>query len=289
MSKGFEIPYDLQTIYGICTDCITDDLMDIYSEMCATFTNLSYSGHVTELDYIESMLISQEISRSFAVDSVLEVMITAAEECLHVIGVSINPETPIALIPKLMAGLLEFDATDTPQFMTAIVTDSEGPVECVCDLLEYITGLSSDTWLEVITDVEVKTIDAIKYQLKLATDKQETLDSEPVDLVVEMRAKSNAVKQVFGDVQLTDISTESSSLEDLYNLHVASIVDMDPDTAVKEILGLAVMSNESATSIDGSIDLVLDDLFYNPTDRIRINSKVSEYKKHIEHLLTSKL
>lgn len=285
MSKSFEIPYDLQTIYGICTDCITDDLMDIYSEMCAVFTNLSYSGHVTELDYIETMLISQSISRSFAVDSVLEVMITAAEECLHVIGVSINPETPIAIIPKLMAGLLEFDATDTPQFMMAIVADSEGPVECVCDLLEHITGLPSDTWLDVITGVEVKTIDAINYQLKLASDKQDTLVSEPV----ELRDKSNAVKQVFDDVRLLDISTESSSLEDLYGLHIASIVDMDPDTAVKEILGLAVMSNESSSTVNGSIDLILDDLFYNPTDRIRINSKVNEYKRQIEHLLSSKL
>ena len=285
MSTDLEIPYDLATIYSICTGNVTDDLLDIYAEICNTFKNIQYSGHVTEIDYIETLLSSQTIATSDAVDSVLEVLITSVEECLAVIGVTINPDIPINLVPSLINYLLEFDATDTPSHLQAIVNDSEDTIECVCDILGFLTPIHSDVWMEHITGVDVKCITAINYQLKLAADRIETLESEASTDALLMRARVNEVKAIMDDVTLLDVSTESSSLEDLYHLHVSNIVDMDPTQAVKEILSLAAISNESSESMDLAIDNVLDDLFYEPSERIKANSKVSYLKRKIEHLL----
>lgn len=288
MSSNLEIPYDLATIYGICNGSVTDELLEIYAEICNSFTNIAYSGHVTELDYIENLLISQNISTPSAADAVFEVIMTAVEECLHVIGVSINPETPIAHVPVIMSSLLEFDPTDTPEFVAAIVEDSEGPIECICDLMEYFSTIDSDTWLGIITGVKDTTISAIKHQINLEVNKQNTLNSDVPTIIADMRTKAQALKEVFEDVSLIDISTESSSLEDLYGLHIASIVDMDQDKAIREILGLAMISNESNSTLDGAIGLVLDDLFYDPADRIKVNSKVNNYKSKISHLLANR-
>lgn len=285
LSKSQEIPYDLAVIYGICTGSVTDDLLDIYAEICVVLHNIEYNGHVMELDYIESLLNGQDITTRDAADSVFEVMLTAVEECLNVIGVNINPDIPISLVPSLLNSLLEFDATDTPEPVMAIVDDSEGPVECVCDLLGYYTPTPSDIWLEHITEVDVKCIDAIKYQLRIVIDRLSSLDEGPGDQVKVLRDRAVELKSVMDDITLADISTESSTLEDLYHLHVGSIVDMSPDVAVREIIGLAVMSNESSVNIDRSIDLVLDDLFYEPSERIKVNSQVRELKKSLTGLL----
>lgn len=285
LSTSAEIPYDMAVIYGICTGSVTDELLEIYSEICTTFHNVSYNGHVMELDYIESLLNAQNITTSDAADSVLEVLLTAVEDCLHVVGLSINPDIPIRLVPSLISTLLEFDTTDTPEPVMAIVEDSEGPVECICDLLGYYTQTESDVWLEHITGVEVKCITAIKYQLKLAIDRITSNDLGLGDHGKILRDRASALKSVMDDVTLADISTESSTLEDLYNLHVGSIVDMDSTAAVREIMGLAVMSNESSTSIDQSIDLVLDDLFYEPSERIKVNGLVRDLKRNLNDLL----
>ena len=274
-----ELPYDLSLVLGVCSDRVTDEVLDLYQNICNTFRTSEYIGHIVELEYIDALLESQSITHTDAVDSVLEVLVTGAEECLHILGIGIDPDIPLKPLAVMLESLLDFDVTEFPETIYNIIEGSDDTEECLAEVLGFVTTIETHEWYEYITSVTPEFVQNLRRVLVEAIDQIE----QPV-IDQELYRKRKLLKEANPELSLVDYVTESSSLDDLYTLFEPQLADLSVESAVGEIIALAALADYAPESRLASLDRILEDHVTDDLERVRLNALVRSTKSRYEHV-----
>lgn len=276
-----ELDYDVATIFNICGNGISDAFADTLEEMCSIFKEVSYQGHVLELDHIEVQLASQNISHEDAIEAVIEVMMTAAEETLKVIGIEVNPDIQPALMNTLLSAFLTFDTTEFPSTILDIVEASEDPIECAVAVLDFITVEEAATWYDVIEHVEVSFVDSLRRVLLDAINRT---PPDFLEIDIELNKKRKLVKSVQPDNLLIDYTTESASLDVLLELHSGTLSKLSTEAYIKEVVALAsIATNDPGERLE-ALESITEARIDDPMERLRYNQLMSRTKESLEHV-----
>lgn len=276
-----QLEYDVATILNICGEGISDILSDTLEGICVVFKEVSYSGHIPELDLIEVSLSSHNITYEDAIESVIEVMMTASEECLKLIGVSVNPDIPPPVMLKLLSALVTFDVTEFPQTMMDIVEASEDPVECAVNILDFISSEEINIWYDNITEVEVSFVENIKTLLLEAIDR---LPPEFLEIYPDFNKKRKLIKEIYPENILSDYTTEAKDLNTLIETYSEILCKLPSDVFIKEVVALASLSNDDPNVSLESVDSIIEDFMDDPQERIQYNHLISKTKESLEHV-----
>lgn len=276
-----QLEYDVATILNICSDGITDLLSDTLESICGVFKNASYSGHLLELDLIEIKLASQEISRDEAIEAVVEVIMTAGEECLNLIGVSVTPDISPQLMYKILDALVDFDVTEFPSTILNIVDASEDPIECVVNVLDFISSEESSVWYDNVEDVDVSFVENIRHVLLDAIDK---LPPEILEIDKDLNKKRKLVKEIDPENQLVDYTTESSDLDTLLDSYSVELSKLSCEGFIKEVVALASIADGEPNKRLEAVDSIIEHRIDNPSERLRYNHFISKTKQSFEHI-----
>lgn len=277
-----ELPYDLSLIYSICSDSVTNELLDLYQQTCSIFEQSSYTGHILELEHIYQLLSSQAISHSDAIDSVLETMITAGEEALNILGVTINEDIQLSLLNKLLDALLLFDVTEFPSTMFDIVEASEDPIECLAELMNFISVEDTNIWYENIVDVEPFFVDNLRLVLNDAIDKMHDV---PLVIDKEFNKRRKQVLEVVPESITIDSTTEEKDLEELYDIHHKELQGLSMESSIKEIIALASISKSTPQGRIDALESILDKHIGNPMERLKYNRIIKDTIVNLEHVI----
>lgn len=277
-----DLPYDLSLIYSICSNSVSDEMLDLYQQSCNIFEQSSYTGHILELDHIYQLLASQAISQDDAIDSVLEVIITSGEEALRVLGVVVNEDIQLPLLNKLLDALLLFDVTEFPGTMLDIVNASEDPIECLAELMNFITVEDTSIWYENIDEVEPYFVDNVRLVLNEALSK---IQDVPLTIDREFNKRRKQVLEVLPESVTINSVVEEKDLEELYDIHYNELQGLSTESSIKEIVALASISKSTPQGRIESLESMLDRHIDDPLEKLKYNRLIKDTITNLEHVI----
>lgn len=277
-----EMPYDIATVLNICGSGVQDEILDTYTEICTTLSTLQYTAHVTELDYVEMLVSSQAIGREEGVDAVRETMYTAIEEVLAQLGIEIDPDIRLELLARILGAYGTFDPTEYPQTMLDIVEDSEDPIECCTNVLEFITAIDASEWYNYVTDVTPEFISNLRMVLLAAID---DLPVQSLRIDRDFQRRRKLVQTAIPNTEMVGYTPESRDLHAYYHMHHRRLQELSNESAVVELVTLAAIADHSPEGRLEALDAILETHISDPDERIRYNGLVSRTKRDLEHVI----
>lgn len=273
---------DIDTLVTICTGCITDDLLDLYQGYCDIFYEVGFVGHLVELDYIEMRLNAHEITHDEAVAQVTECLLIAAEECLNVLGIEVDPDTPIPLIHTLMEAIVTFDVTEYPQTMLDIVEGTEDPIEFTAALLDFLTVEGEEVWYNHLENVESAFVENVRAVLVEAI---ESVPEEFLTIDVDFNRRRKLALTVFPSVTLINEVCAPTYLSELLETYTDRLTELDEATYIKTVVGLASVASDPPEALTDAVDAIIDEYLQDPGKRLQHNTMIQGLKQDLAHVI----
>ncbi len=274
----------LELIVAMIGNSSTQPLIDVYAELCDMLDEMNFDSHLDELDLLYSKLNSQEMDFLLAREAIYAIMWTAGNTCLNRSGVEIVDDTPLNRIVDMVKYILQFEVTEEPDVILTLVDSSEDNVDVIAAILELKTQYDRTTWYEFIETVNDSTVGAIQNLLKEAIERQESYSSVKLTLDPEIKMKRLSLKEAGLASELSEYITESKSLEEFYDANLDHFMGMNQEDSVRGLVELGILSNEGS-NLESSLSVILDDLYFDPLERLEANKRLAKYLELAKPLL----
>lgn len=277
-----DIPYDMATILNICGDTVNDEILDTYSEICTTFSDLEYIGHNTELDFIEIQLASQIMSIDEAVAAVNEAIYTASEEILAQLGISVDADISLPLLSKVLSAYGTFDPTEFPQTMLDIVDASADPIECCAEVLDFITAEDTSVWMNCLGEITPEFVSNIRYVLLQAID---DLPLVPLKIDREFNKRRKLVADAIPNTEMVGYTTECKNLGTYYERYARRFQELSNESAVRELVTLAAIAEDAPEKRLEALQSIIEAHIPDAEERIKYNGLINQTTRDLEHVI----
>lgn len=235
------------------------------SQVLLKFNYLDCEGEI-----VEFLKTSEEGQLVDIMDAVHPILRTALDQLLRSHGITAEGELrDLVMVAEALGYLNNWEDKETIFDMSNM---EESPNIILCEMFEYVSGVSWLNYCTIVKNVEYSLINKIR---ELNQPLDEPSDSINLKRLEYIKAFVKAHKATWVEVAILDkLIPLETSLDTLLKLHeseIANIRDLSPKDAAIQLVGLFLMSDVSLTHLNQSLKDHLDVIYPNPNDLEKIS------------------
>lgn len=261
-----------ELVFLVTDGRVSPELSGLYRQFGTLIQDSGVAIFSDDITNLLNDINANRIDPTQVIDILDDLIRTYIDDLLSVVGISVQDGVPLQTLYTLAFALLTFDTGANAPSIKAIVDASEDDYSCICEILEFLTALDVDTWIEVV--------DTVDHRLYLRAKEVSDVELDTPVLTDSTRNERLRVliKEAPGTLgaRLAEEQVGSMSLEHLYASYIDDFMGKTVEHAVNDLYSLGALSNESATVLPSRISNLLDDLY--PEHHMRIQASVASQK-----------
>ena len=238
----------------------SDELSDALMALDATLVKAGFNMHREELNLLLSM--ESTIEGGAILQSVVEILKIAGDKVLDAMEVEVTEDIPLPMLTSLIATLAFYEPSDNDDAIDAVIKLGESSDETLREILGMVTEFDSEAYLPYIAAVSDNLIKKIESIIAEA-DQFKVESSLPANPEVAKRielARQKIESDFTKEVEEAGVPS-GVSMETLYNHYTEHLLNTSLETAVKDLVYLAMISNLSTEAIVDETAFFIEDLY----------------------------
>lgn len=238
----------------------SDELSDALMALDATLVKAGFNMHREELNLLLSM--ESTIEGGAILQSVVEILKIAGDKVLAAMEVEVTEDIPLPMLTSLIATLAFYEPSDNDDAIDAVIKLGESSDETLREILGMVTEFDSEAYLPYIAAVSDNLIKKIESIIAEA-DQFKVESSLPANPEVAKRielARQKIESDFTKEVEEAGVPS-GVSMETLYNHYTEHLLNTSLETAVKDLVYLAMISNLSTEAIVDETAFFIEDLY----------------------------
>lgn len=268
----------LEFISPLCSP----ELAGVLSDLDDLLLKYQFNGHDDELQQLYS--IAENRDRETLIDDICFILRTGAYTVLRGMGVELDPEAPFPIVHRVTEVLLGFEGADDYEYLLSILDYDMAPDEVLCEILEARSELVFEDFAVVLVKVDPELIARMKKVLQ--TYEQSVEQARDTKEILQRLNIFHTDNPDSLAVQAMDQGIPPGvTMEDLYQVFEDQLVNRPLDKAVKDLVGLSILSGVSTEALSDEIQYFMEDLYPALEDRMNASKFLKRELEQYQQLM----
>ena len=287
MVQNNELDYTEASSSSVIDNYLTNnasvELKDLITDAMAAFDSIGFDGY--DDVFLELIMVAEQNDKNFVVDQITMLTKEYLINILKEHGIFVSDASTIDILTIFVNGIVSLLKLNDKQDVLNILKTSINSVEKFAEVISLISNKSAD---ELMLDIETVS-DSFISSLINHFEKEEYQINE--DEVVQTQTIIKRFKEytefVGSTLKIEEYLKSGLSVGFPYqtylNLYGHEIEELSVDDIAKEMLGMAIISNDGMNNpisvIASSIDSVISDLDKITKVNVRVTQLLLEFQK----------